>query len=58
MTMIHGNFIGATIVCIINLILLDSGSFKPIGKTPLKLLNILLDLLIIVFMGLAFKDFR
>jgi hypothetical protein len=52
---IHGNFIGATIVCIINLILVDIGILKKVSKTTLVILNIVLDFLIILFMGLAFR---
>ena len=55
MIKIHGNFIGAAIVCIINLVLVNVGAFKPISKPVLGLLNVVLDLCIIVFMGLAFK---
>ena len=52
---IRGNFIGATIVCILNLILVDTGSFGAIDKTPTVVLNIVLDLLIIVLMYFALK---
>ena len=54
--MVYGNFIGATIVCIINLILLDTGAFgKKLSKTTLIILNVVLDALIIVFMAFAFR---
>ncbi|VVB81550.1 Uncharacterised protein [uncultured archaeon] len=55
LTTIRGNFIGATIVCIINLILVDIGVFRKISRTQLLLINIVLDFLIILFMGLAFR---
>ncbi len=53
---IHGNFLGAAIVCIINLILVDVGAFKPISRPVLIVVNIVLDLLIIVLMGLFFRS--
>ena len=54
--MVYGNFLGATIVAVINLILLDTGVFgKKISRTWLVILNVVLDALIIVFMAFAFK---
>ena len=54
---IHGNFLGATIVCIINLILVDVGAFKkPISRPVLIAVNVVLDALIIIFMGFFFKS--
>ncbi|VVB68162.1 Uncharacterised protein [Candidatus Norongarragalina meridionalis] len=56
--MVMGNFLGAAIVAIINLILVDIGAFKTVKKisrTQLVLINIVLDLLIILFMSFAFK---
>lgn len=54
--MVYGNFLGAAIVAIINLILLDTGMFgKKISRTWLVILNIILDALIIVLMAFAFK---
>ena len=52
---IRGNFIGAAIVCIINLILVDMGVFGILSKPKLISLNIILDALIIILMSFAFK---
>jgi len=53
---IRGNFIGAAIVCIINLILVDTVPYIKIPRITLILINIILDLFIILLMSFAFRE--
>ena len=52
---IRGNFIGAAIVCIINLILVDTQMFGKLPIPTLIIVNVVLDALIIVLMAFAFN---
>ena len=56
MATIHGNFLGAAIVCIINLVFVNTGKLKKVSRNMLILINVVLDLLIIVLMAFAFRQ--
>jgi len=56
--MVRGNFLGATIVAIINLILVDVNALGKLPKTSLVALNVILNFLIIFFMWMAFLKIK
>jgi len=56
---IRGNFLGAAVVCVINLVLVDISalsSFRTLPRASFLLINVILDFLIILLMHFAFKN--